>query len=221
MPNHVAQTFELLVRNHLPHKLDHTSWPAHLIIAKFQEHIRSRGPRYGQGRLEIWQPWMGTPEARDEALRRRGPPPGLSAAANFVPFLGAGGEGRLVWRSTQFGVPVSGNAEQQQDDDRVRKYIGKLEHDLALLGCSIANYMAYWLLDYVLRPQVQSQRIRGLRFDHLIQAVKERLGDRWFDVPFDVENELRDWEEGPNLDLRRSEIAQVVRIRGSGYEFPE
>lgn len=195
------EKFLHLVRDHLPQRLDLDSLVCQMAIRKLLD-----TETFSDGKLEVWQPWMGS----REACQFTSVPPGFARFKRYLPFLGAGGEGRLVWRYLPWGVPeYFQNAGGYAD---VIESTAEAEDTLVRLSIRIANWLAHFLIDEYAHGMVHVRQRTALTGSHVIHAVVEILGDDWFDLPFDDEGKLKDWKYQRALPLTLQRLAHTLAL---------
>jgi hypothetical protein len=75
---------------------------------------------------------------------------------------------------------------EEDEDEEVTDAIFALEETLIQLSMAVANYLATWIAINIARPLVVQTRMRGLRIEHIGDAVVEISGEEWLDLPFNA-----------------------------------
>lgn len=81
----------------------------------------------------------------------------------------------------------------QHDIEAIRLFLKKLELAIVALARRVAGHVVICILyDYVF-PKERELQHSVLDRGQIGRAVKEILGEEWFDLPFDTEDTLREW----------------------------
>lgn len=124
-----------------------------------------------------------------------------------VPFVGPPEEGRLIWQ------PMHGCRVHRRNPTEYNRIIIMLrsaERGLIALARRIAYWVAMaivWKHAIPVFERSHGQRVVSRRM--LDCAVREILGREWFDLPFDKDNELRNW----SIDYVIRTEAQIKDLR--------
>jgi hypothetical protein len=133
-----------------------------------------------------WQPWMGT-----EHIRYQDAPNGKFTAT--IAFLGEAQPGRLVWASMiREKAPFSLGRGFVRE---IEKTIRHAEAALVALARRIARHVACCIVLQYAAPQAEERGYGILSRKEIGRAVREILGEEWFDLPFDMDGSLRNWSE--------------------------
>lgn len=188
-----------MVRDHLPEKLDLKSWVGELAKQKLQ---RDETGDLLPGEVVFWEPNMGpvTTATQEEQCRLN----------HDIPFVGTGGEGRLVWRYLRWGMPPYDRPRAESRRIKVEQLIARTEENLVRLSIQIANWLAYFLVATHARERVSLRGRRSLSGADIIRAVNEILGDAWFELPFDSEGKLKEWKMQRTLCIDREDCMHVL-----------
>lgn len=203
-PKGISWHFEDLVRDHLPTKLDLESWVGEMVFEKLSNDRSTR-----LGTFYQWSPWMGTKEAQTTP-----PPAGFEFFDKYFGFVGTAGEGRLVWRKDQWGVPKNTDIAHRRFNKKIEGKIRIAEDALVCLSVRIANYLAHWLVNKYaqetmhLRDGVRRERLTST---NIAEAVIEILGDEWFELPFDVEGKLKSWKHKREWGMSEGHFLHIIR----------
>lgn len=179
----LEEHFIPMIRERLPVKLDFRSWVGKIAREKL---VWDGGATLFPGELQFWDSKMGLlPTAYDKQRCRFN---------GKLPFIGTGGEGRLVWRVSPMGIPLPHSPEQNKKLDEIEKLIATTEENLVRISIQIANWLAWFIVVFPEREHVMLRGRRALDSAHIIEAVVEILGDEWFELPFDVNGRLKEWK---------------------------
>jgi hypothetical protein len=182
--------FPTVVRDHLPERLDMNSWIGDIAREKLE--TEESGTIF-PGMLGMWEPWMGT------ATSVRQSKPGYPK--NFIPFLGTGGNGSLVWIYNTYGVPTGKGPVEDARHRAIEKLITGTEENLVRPSIQIAN----WLGSFIVARFARGPPIVRLTDANIVEAVVEILGDEWFELPFDTEGKLKEWKFQRTLCLQQEQ----------------
>jgi hypothetical protein len=203
-PNNFSRFFKPFIREHLPTKLDLNSWVGEEVMNNILKHGRVK-----DGLVYQWRPWMGTNEDRSTL-----PPAGFEFLDQYVSFLGTPGEGRLVWRQDQWGVPKPTSPEEVEKQRVIKGKLRRAEDTLVRFSIRIANWLAYWLVadyaDNMMRSGRRAEEDRLTEVD-VARAVVEILGDEWFELPFDCEGKLKSWKHTRDIHMTEATFIHIIR----------
>jgi hypothetical protein len=205
--------FEDFVLEHLPAKLDLDSWVGDKVMNMFST--------YGSitdGAVYQWRPWMGTNEDRSTPS-----PPGFEFLDRYVSFFGTPGEGRLVWRKNQWGVPKPTSLEEERNQKIIEGKLRRAEENLVRFSIRIANWLAWWLVNiyaYNIMHSGDGIERRRLTASDIPKAVIEILGDEWFKLPFDHEGKLKSWKCKRDIRISNERFTHIIRD-GSDSEYSD
>jgi hypothetical protein len=187
--------FLAIVRDHLPKKLDMNSWIGEIARQKVE---REEDATIFPGTLGMWEPWMGTVTSGRQSM------PGCPK--NYIPFLGAGGNGGFVWIYNQWGVPTGKSPSEDARHREIEKLMARTEDNLVRLSIQIAN----WLGSLIVAHHAQAQLSTRWTGADIVEAVIEILGDEWFELPFDTEGKLKGWKFQRTLCLAQEQYDSIV-----------
>ena len=203
-PKGLSRYFAILVREHLPTKLDLEFWVGDMVMDKL-----SKDESLKPGSFFQWRTWMGTNEERTTPL-----PAGLQFLNGYLGFIGTSGEGRLVWRQDRWGVPKNPDREQKRLQKDVTGKTRRAEANLVHLSIRIANWLAHWLTIKYAHDMMHTEdgvRRRRLTADDIANAVIEILGDEWFELPFDDRGKLKAWKNKRDFDMEEACFVHIIR----------
>jgi hypothetical protein len=90
------------------------------------------------------------------------PPAGFEFLDQYVSFLGTPGEGRLIWRQDQWGVPNPTSPEEVEKQRVIKDKLHRPKDTLVRFSIRIANWLAYWLVaDYAYNMMRSGSRLSG------------------------------------------------------------
>jgi hypothetical protein len=172
--------FESLMEHGMPARLSLDSWIAKILLNVMAE-VLPFG-MYGDG-LKTWQPEMGT---RQVALSKDRHGAKLDGKVHFI---GTANPGRLVW------IPKLKDRRMLPRGQRfvmaVQVMIRQAETALVALARRIANYIARSIVYQHAAPKAEERGYNILTTKEVAGAVREILGEEWFDLPFDIDGEFR------------------------------
>ncbi|KAM0710144.1 hypothetical protein Q7P35_002506 [Cladosporium inversicolor] len=172
-----SMCFTSMIRDYLPAQLDLSSWIGEMVKQKLLED----GARASNiGELITWQPSMGQGFSI-QAQRER------VWLNKSLPFMGRGGDGRLVWREDASSVHTNIRPE-------IPALIEEAERSLVTLSIQISNWLAWCIFKDHADPMARIRDKTALTSGDIIQAVVEILGDAWFELPFDDDGLLKQWK---------------------------
>lgn len=167
---------------HLPLSLDIDSYVAGMLIDDLAPGLGLKSTDFKQ-----WQPWMGTLASQ----LKTHPPPGFESQAGMQ-FVGASGPGRLVYAPSDWS-----HFDNETPNYRifVQKYLAKEMKRIERTLIHLSRRIATFVLQYIMEEYVMEQESQLLYLDRykLDAAVREILGEQWFDVEFDVDGKLASW----------------------------
>ena len=176
--------FEELMQHGMPAKLDLDSWIARVVLNVVADDLENNLQL--KDCLQQWQPWMGT----DRVLYQR---LGDGQFTAVLAFLGAAEPGRLVWAPMTRYTPLFGVGSGWVQ--RVEQVLKRTEAALVALARRIARYVAGCIVHQYAAPEADKRGYGILGREQIGRAVREILGEEWFDLPFDVDGSLRKWSE--------------------------
>ena len=172
-----------IIARHLPARLDLNSWVAGEILRVVAgDHLYRESGH--QEELMEWRHWFGP--AR---LQWTGRP-----TNGDLQFLGPASPGRLIWMPPQ-GLPEPTTVDMLDFYKEAEMKLRNAEKALIAISRRIARYVAIVVIEDYAIPEAQEQGRAILDREQVGRAVREILGEAWFDLPFDVDNELRNWSE--------------------------
>lgn len=179
VPNDMVH-FETILRESMPARLTVDSWIAVAALPALSFSLNLNPNLHHE--LCEWQPQFGEAGLRDNVRSGR---PGL-------PFIGPAEPGRLIWwKPTGFDPDrpsaMRGSVETVLEDLR------RFERSLVALARRIANQVAMKIVREYAFVQFREHLRPSLDRVQVERAVKEILGEEWFDLEFDTENRLRGW----------------------------
>lgn len=131
-----------------------------------------------------------------------------STRQTTLPLLGYPCPGHLVAMPKDGSFAVDEDkAEYSQEDFKIVKEIVRCGEALVRLGEEIAGCVTRkFVVDFMVPESIRQGR-NVLDLQHITRAVKEILGEEWFDLPFDRNESLLDWtaaqvyEPGTQIDI--------------------
>ena len=188
-----SMCFTSMIRKYLPAKLDLSSWIGELVKQK----LLDDGARaFNIGELITWQPSMGQGFATQVQRER-------VQLNKCLPFMGKGGDGRLVWREDASGVHKHIRPE-------IPALIEEAEQSLVTLSIQIANWLAWCMFKDHAEPMAHMRDRTALTSGDIIQAVVEILGDAWFELSFDDDGLLKQWKFERSFPWNMQDYLNVV-----------
>lgn len=188
-----SMCFTSMIRDYLPAKLDFSSWIGEMVKQKLlEDEVRA----FNVGELITWQPSMG-PGFAIQVQRER------VQLNKGLPFMGRGGDGRPVWREDASGVHANTRPE-------IPALIEEAERSLVTLSIQIANWLGWCMFKDHAEPMARISARTALTSGDIIQAIVEILGDAWFELPFDDDGLLKQWEFERAFPWKVEEYLNVV-----------
>jgi hypothetical protein len=181
--------FFAIVRDHLPKKLDFDSWIGQIARQKVE---MEEGATLSPGHLGMWEPWM------SQSMPGR--------PKKYIPFLGTGGNGGLVWVYNQWGVPTGKSPGETARHREIERLMARTEEPLVRLSIQIAN----WLGSFIAAHRAQAQLNARWTGADVVEAVVEILGDEWFELPVDTAGKLQEWKYQRTLCLPQEQYNSIV-----------
>lgn len=197
-----SRFFETFIREHLPPKLDLNSFVGEAAMRMLSYHESLR-----EGSVLQWRSWMGTDKERSAP-----PPPGYEFLKKYIGFLGKPGDGRMVWRKDQWGVPRPTTLDDARKQMRIEGIMRKVEDSIVRLSIRIANWLANWLaFSYVQKMMHLDDGVyrEKLAPEDIASAVIEILGDEWFELPFDHEGKLESWKNKRDFYMTEEQFDHI------------
>ena len=180
------EAFEFILEHGMPARLDPESWIARILLSRVAN-LTVYGSEH-KLELQEWRPWMGDGEPRSQ----KHPEDGYEL--EVLSFLGVARPGRLVWTPPE-GTCLPYLEEWIPKYERVRRQLCEAETALIALARRIARQIASCVVFQYAIPEAQRQGRAILDRRQVGRAVREILGDAWFDLPFDGDGKLRNWSE--------------------------
>jgi hypothetical protein len=176
--------FEELMAHGMPARLDLDSWIARIMLNIVADDLENNLQL--RDCLQQWQPWMGT----DRVLYQR---LGNGQFTAVLAFLGEAKPGRLVWAPMTRYTPLFGVGSEWVQ--KVEQMLKRTEAALVALARRIARHVASCIVYHYAAPEAEKRGYGILSRKQIGMAVREILGEEWFDLPFDVDGSLRKWSE--------------------------
>ena len=180
--------WEHIMKHDIPARLDFNSWIVDHMMEEIDRDLEGEIPgisdvEYG---LQEWREWMG----QDEVLFQRSP---NGRHHELVCFFGEAMPGRLVWLPTRkFPMPFG---RSRGLGFVIRAKPREAEEALVALARRVARHVASCIVYQYALPEFERRGYGILNRKQIGRAVREILGDAWFDLPFDVDGSLRKWSE--------------------------
>lgn len=185
MPGDMSH-FRRMLALFMPERLNSNSWVAKMLLDMHGCPRVSAELGLPHGYFTRFEPWMATVHVGAE-------PDENGRSREWRPYVfGEHEEGHIVFIMTHgFPKPLTWEALEQLGKIGLR--IEELEEALIALSRRIAGYIAKTImLEYVLpASDEQGRMVVGRR--QLTLAVREILGDAWFDLPFNRSGALARW----------------------------
>lgn len=180
-------TFEQFMITSLPAKLDVNTDIAKILLNVLINDLDFDLPH--ADRFRAWEPRLGT----NGVLYARIQNGARIEYSAILAFIGTPQEGRLVWapmvkHHANFGFGRGIILE-------VEKIIKQAEEALSALARRIARHVAYRIVSEYAEPVARERGYPVLTRKQIGSAVREILGEEWFDLPFDVDGSLKGWSE--------------------------
>jgi hypothetical protein len=175
--------FETIMLQSMPARLTVDAWISELLLQKVGAALT--GSKDNLDQLKEWQIAYG-----DGLCSLMTEPSGK--ALPVIPFIGVAGEGRLIWHRPE-GFSESFFSKFYDQGEAVRQRLRKIEVALVALARRIARHVAWCIVYDYAAPAAERLGRAVLDRDQIGMAVKEILGDDWFDLPFDTNDSLRNW----------------------------
>ncbi|KAK5172893.1 uncharacterized protein LTR77_003014 [Saxophila tyrrhenica] len=197
IPKQYTKEFRTIMLAHMPARLTLDTWIARQGLETLACLVHGDADRSDEFRE--WQP-----SDANGAYQTIYTPDGR---ATFVtPWMGAGAPGRLIW------APPGGIHENRISALLVRRigvrhHLRTMELGLIALGRRVARAIAWRLVNKYVHPMTRAVRRPILTRAQVGGAVREILGEEWFELPFDTEDDLYNWDidevmtADPRLDL--------------------
>lgn len=197
--------FHELMEQSMPARLDLSSWVAKVMLNIVAEDFPFDSLN---DCLCEWQPWMGT-----DPIRYQRDPDGKFTAT--IAFIGEAQPGRLVWapmirEKAPFGLDHGFVRE-------IERTIRSAEAALVALARRVARHVTCCIVYQYAASQAEERGYGILSRKEIGRAVREILGEEWFNLPFDVS--LHDWSEDdvlkPNEEMEGMDVFIETRGRDS------
>jgi hypothetical protein len=206
-----SRFFKTFIREHLPPKLDLNSFVGEAAMRMLSYHESLR-----EGSVLQWRSWMGTDKERSAP-----PPPRYEFLKKYIGFLGKPGDGRMVWRKDQWGVPRPTTLDDARKQMKIEGIMRKVEDSLVRLSIRIANWLASWLVfSYVHKMMHLNDGVyrEKLTPEDIANAVIEILGDEWFELPFDHEGKLKSWKNKRDFYMTEDQFDHIFGDEEDGQD---
>lgn len=177
------EDFATVMEKAMPARLDFDCWISSLLMARIAMSLSG-----GAGHVREFHAW--SPEYGDGSLVQVRLPTGQFTTVR--PFIGEAKPGRLIWRRPG-GFSHEFLSRFYDVDATIRRRLRRVEETLVAFGRRIARHVVTCVVYNYLMPEHERQRRALLDRRQIDQAVREILGDDWFDLPFDTNNSLRNW----------------------------
>lgn len=177
-----------LMENDIPTCLNGNSWIAGLMIRIAFDILNDEidGLADIEYTVREWEEWMGPNEVRWQKF-----PDGMYR--DMLCFIGEAKPGHLVWKpKIRFPLPFG---HGRGFCDTIRKQLRQAEMALVALARRIARHVACCVVYGYSLPEFERRGFGILNRRQVGCAVKEILGEAWFDLPFDTDGSLRNWSE--------------------------
>ena len=175
--------FESLMKHGMPTRLSLDSWIAKTLLDMVSENLSQNA---AGDCFTMWQPEIGS----DYVHFGRNRDGKLVTAVNLV---GLGEPGRLVWAPRfKHGRPIRLSHGCLQE---IGNIIHSAETAIVALARRIATYIARSIVYQYAAPKADERGYDILTTKQIVDAVREILGEEWFDLPFDDNGKLLNWSE--------------------------
>ncbi|KAK3708134.1 hypothetical protein LTR37_011638 [Vermiconidia calcicola] len=182
VPGDMTIFAEIMLRN-MPKRLTLDTWIGSVIMEPAAEVMAGEdGHRW---EFRDWQASYGDGETIIEKLAD-------GSCRDVIPFLGEAKPGRLIWRRPE-GFRVAYTMEEVLFYEKTRVELRRMELTLVSFARRIARHVTDVVVFQYALPEAERQGRTVLDRHQIERAVKEIVGEEWFDLPFDLDNSLRNW----------------------------
>jgi len=169
---------------HLPARLDFNTWIARDMMPTVSAAIS--GDSVNVSNLKVWDERL--------ASSTRGTYPMITSCSPplWIGVIGPQLEGRLVWRPSD-PLAVEPYDVFNHNIATIMTFLERAEQALVALARRIAREVSLAIIDQYVKPKRIEVGRPMISLDQLSWAVREILGEAWFDLPFDVGGSLKHW----------------------------
>ena len=195
--------------NCLPDRITFDTVIGQLIAKEASRYITQQNNKASE--IVTWEPSMGT-----GGLETRHSPEGISR--DVLPFLGTPKPGHLIWRPAA-GVPAPFMDSVRSQHTFIKSTLRQCEKATVLLAWRIARHIVIMIMRRYVFPEILISSQTLLDGNQVEAAVKEILGDEWFDLPFEEGEYLRGWSVDEILkpnELFAMQDGEMVILSPSG-----
>ena len=169
---------------HLPARLDFNTWIASDMMPTVSAAISADATNVTS--LKVWDESLASSTSRTYPMITSCTP------ALWIGVIGPQHEGRLVWRPSD-PLAVEPYDVFNQNVATIMTFLERAEQALVALARRIARDVSLAIIDQYVKPKRIEVGRAMISLEQLGRAVREILGEAWFDLPFDVGGSLKHW----------------------------